>query len=256
MTAPPEICGARAIDIVFPGATNHHGTLFAGIGLSHMDRVAYIAAARHARADVVTASCERIDFAAPASLGDIVELTGRVARVGRRSLAVEVDMIAEHPLTGRRRQCTRGVFNMVSLTDPPVVAPMSAPPAQPEDDGVVLRMEELVSAGESAAGGMLQGSNALKSMGKAAFVAATRRARAAVVMASSQRIDFDAPVRAGEVAMLAARVAHVGRTSLQVSVDLVAESLENGHRRPCGQGQFVMVAVGPDHRPIPIGPAH
>ena len=75
----------RLIDIVFPGDTNHHGTLFGGVGLAHMDKVAFIAAARHARVDFVTASCERIDFVAPARLGDIVELTGRVVRAGRRS---------------------------------------------------------------------------------------------------------------------------------------------------------------------------
>ncbi|MGO4386789.1 acyl-CoA thioesterase [Microvirga sp. 2YAF29] len=66
------------IDIVFPGDTNHHGTLFGGIGLAHMDKVAFIAASRHAHVDFVTASCERIDFEAPAHMGEIVELTGRI----------------------------------------------------------------------------------------------------------------------------------------------------------------------------------
>lgn len=105
----------RLVDIVFPGGTNHHRTLFGGIGLAHMDRVAFITAARHAPVDFVTASCERIDFEAPAHLGDIVELTGKIARVGRRSLAVEVVMTAEAPLSGERRRCGRGTFNMVAV---------------------------------------------------------------------------------------------------------------------------------------------
>jgi acyl-CoA hydrolase len=104
----------RLVDIVFPGDTNHHGTLFGGVGLAHMDKVAYIAAARHARVDFVTASCERINFDAPAQLGDIVELTGIVARVGRRSLSVELEFIAEAPLSGERRRCGHAVFNLVT----------------------------------------------------------------------------------------------------------------------------------------------
>ena len=64
----------RLIDIVFPTDVNHHGTLFGGVALSHMDKVAFIAASRHGRAAFVTAACERIDFAAPARQGEMVEL--------------------------------------------------------------------------------------------------------------------------------------------------------------------------------------
>ena len=53
MSAPAT---TRLVDIVFPGDTNHHGTLFGGVGLSQMDKVAFITAARHAPVDFVTAS--------------------------------------------------------------------------------------------------------------------------------------------------------------------------------------------------------
>ena len=58
---------SRLIDLVFPGETNHHGTLFGGSALSYMDKLAYIIATRHGHCDFVTASCEKIDFAAPAA---------------------------------------------------------------------------------------------------------------------------------------------------------------------------------------------
>ena len=57
------------IDIVFPGATNHHGTLFGGAGFALMDRLAFIAATRHGLVPFVTASCDRIDVKAPATVG-------------------------------------------------------------------------------------------------------------------------------------------------------------------------------------------
>jgi acyl-CoA hydrolase len=71
----------RLIDMVFPEDANHHGTLFGGVGLAHLDKVAFLADSRHARRTVVTAGCERIDFAAPALIGEMVEVTGRVIRV-------------------------------------------------------------------------------------------------------------------------------------------------------------------------------
>src|SRR5262249_53757574 len=92
-------------------------TLFGGVGLAQMDKLAFIAASRHGRVDFVTASCEHIDFRAPAYLGEIIELSGRVSRIGRRSLSVEVDLMAESLLSGERRHCSRGIFNMVAMVD-------------------------------------------------------------------------------------------------------------------------------------------
>lgn len=99
---------ATLIDIVFPGDTNHHGTLFGGAGLALMDRTAFIVATRHGRVPFVTASCDRVDFHAPAHIGHIVSCSGRPIRVGRRSMVVEVDMIAEDLTAGTRDLCARG----------------------------------------------------------------------------------------------------------------------------------------------------
>ncbi|WGF89542.1 acyl-CoA thioesterase [Marinivivus vitaminiproducens] len=245
----------RLIDIVFPGDTNHHGTLFGGIGLADMDKVAFIAASRHGHCDFVTASCDRIDFEAPARLGEIVELTARVVRVGRRSLGVETDLVAEHVLTGERRRCTRGVFTMVAIGEPyasgGALPPLDAETVEhADDDG--LRMVEMVFPDQTSHYGSLYGGNALAAMGKAAFVAATRRSRKAVVMASSQRVDFMSQVRTGEVIELCARVDRVGRSSMTIAVELHAENLLTGERRLAGHGCFVMVALGENERPVAI----
>jgi acyl-CoA hydrolase len=101
--------------MIFPGDTNHHGTLFGGVALAHMDKVAFLAASRHGRAPFVTASCERIDFAAPALKGELIEATGRIVRVGNSSCDVEVDLVAEALLSGERRLCTRGLFTLVAV---------------------------------------------------------------------------------------------------------------------------------------------
>jgi acyl-CoA hydrolase len=90
-------------------------------------------------------------------------------------------------------------------------------------------------------------------MGKAAFLAATRHARAVMVMAASDRIDFVAPIRAGEMVELQATVRMTGRSSVRVGVELWAETLLTGDRRRAASAEFTMVSVDRDGRPRAIG---
>ena len=240
------------IDMVFPGDANHHGTLFGGVGLAHLDKIAFLAAARHARRPTVTAGCERIDFAAPARIGEMVEATGRVVRGGRTSMGVEVELWAEAPVSGERRLCTRGVFNMVAPRE--TKADDLPPPAavtEAEDDGR-LRTVEMVFPTWTNHYGTLYGGDALKLMGKAAFICATRRARAVMVMAASNRIDFTSPIRQGDMVELASRATRLGRSSVTIEVELWAEALLTGERRRSAAAEFVMVAVDPAGRTTPI----
>lgn len=244
----------RLIDMVFPGDANHHGTLFGGVGLAHLDKVAFLAASRHARRSIVTAGCERIDFAAPARIGEMVEATGRVVRVGRSSLGVEVELHAEALLTGERRLCTRGLFHMVAPRGDGAEGDLAPAPLAPEPEGDGwLRTVEMVFPGTTNHYGTLFGGDALKLMGKAAFVTATRRARAVVVMAATHRIDFKAPIDGGDMIELASRVKMTGRSSLAVEVELWAEGLLSGTRRRSAVAEFIMVCVDDAGRPRPMG---
>jgi acyl-CoA hydrolase len=116
------------------------------------------------------------------------------------------------------------------------------------------RFVEMVFPEQANHYGTLFGGNALNLMGKAAFVAATRRARCAVVMATSDKVQFHEPVRVGELVELTARVERVGRSSMTVAVDVIAETLVTGHRRLAMCGSFEMVAVDDAGRPIPVSP--
>lgn len=245
----------RLIDMIFPGDTNHHGTLFGGVALAHMDKVAFLAASRHGRAPFVTASSERIDFAAPARLGELIEATGTVVRVGTSSLDVEIDLVAEALISGERRLCTRGRFTLAAVKGRDTrlpLPPLGSGPAEPADGA--LRMADMVFPPQTNHYGTLFGGEALRMLGKAAFIAATRHARAVMVMAASDRVDFTSPIREGEMTELAARVKMTGRSSVLVQVDLVAENLLTGDRRHAAAAEFTMVAVDKDGRPKPVTP--
>jgi acyl-CoA hydrolase len=239
----------QLIDMVFPGDTNHHGTLFGGVALAHMDKVAFLAASRHGRVPFVTAASDRIDFAAPAHRGDMVEVSGRVVRVGNRSLDVEVELVAEQPLSGERRLCTKGRFTLVAQNDGQTRGPLLS--LGREDDtfgGGPLRLVDIVFPGQANHYGTLYGGDALKMMGKAAFITSTRHARATMVMAASESIDFTSPVHEGEMVELVAQVRKVGRSSVRVEVQLWAESLLTGARRHAATALFTMVAVDREGR--------
>lgn len=238
------------IDIVFPGDTNHHDTLFGGTALSHMDKVAFVAATRFGRRSFVTASCERIDFAAPAARGNIIDFTAKVVSTGNTSLVVEVDMYAEDLLTGDRVLCTTGKFNMVSPDkSAPSLANVGPPTATKAESDILCHRVEMIFADQTNHYGTLFGGNALAMMGKTAFITATRHTRKVVVMAACQRTDFIAAANEGEIIDLTGRVKYVGTTSVVCEIAMYAEDLYSGERRLCANSDFVMVATGPDGKP-------
>lgn len=118
------------VEMVFPDQANHYGTLFGGNALSLMGKAAFVAATRRARRPVVMASAEKTEFHVPVRVGEIVELTARVTRVGRSSMTVVVEMIAEALLSGERRLAVRGAFEMVAVdaAGRPVAVPAAPVP--------------------------------------------------------------------------------------------------------------------------------
>jgi acyl-CoA hydrolase len=124
---PPE---TRIVEMVFPNQANHYGTLFGGDALRLMDMAAFVAASRHARKPVVTASSERIDFQVPVRQGQLAEVVGRVSRAGRRPMTVEVELSAEDLLTGARELCTKGSFVLVAVDENGRPVPIQGSAAQ------------------------------------------------------------------------------------------------------------------------------
>lgn len=114
-TRPHSLAKATVAEIVFPGQANHRQVLHGGPAMSWMAKAGFVAATRQTRQPMVMAASERLDFSAPAYVGEVVEADARVLSIGRRSVQVEVQMWAEAPETGQRRQCTTGKLVYVAL---------------------------------------------------------------------------------------------------------------------------------------------
>ena len=107
----------RVTKAVFPPTTNHHNTLFGGTALAWMDEVSFIAATRFCRLPLVTVSSDRIDFKHAIPAGSIVELIGRVVKVGTTSLKVEVEVFVESMSSDARERAISGVFSFVAIDE-------------------------------------------------------------------------------------------------------------------------------------------
>jgi acyl-CoA hydrolase len=105
----------RLVELIFPHQTNHIGTLFGGNALALMDKAAFLSATRYARRSMVTVASDRVEFKVPVRAGQMVELVARVARVGRTSVTVSVEMYAEELLSRDRVLATHGSFVFVAI---------------------------------------------------------------------------------------------------------------------------------------------
>ncbi|MDH7798715.1 MULTISPECIES: acyl-CoA thioesterase [unclassified Beijerinckia] len=124
----------RFVEMIFPEQANHYGTLFGGHALSLMGKAAFIAATRRARCAVVMATSDKIEFHEPVRVGELVELTATVERVGRSSMTVVVDVIAEALVTGRRCLAVRGSFEMVAVDAAGRPTAITPDPFSPQED--------------------------------------------------------------------------------------------------------------------------
>lgn len=110
-----HFASATVAEIVFPGHANHRSLLHGGPAMAWMAKAGFVAATRQVRRTVVMAASEKLDFKAPAHVGEVVEVLARVTRVGNRSVQVQTEMWAESPTTGARRQCTTSQLVFVAI---------------------------------------------------------------------------------------------------------------------------------------------
>ena len=101
--------------LMMPQDANNLGHVFGGVVLSMMDKTAAIAALRHCRTSVVTASIDRVDFREPIHLGDLLVMKASVNFVGRTSMEVGVRVEAEDLLTGNRRHTNSCYLTFVAV---------------------------------------------------------------------------------------------------------------------------------------------
>jgi acyl-CoA hydrolase len=126
-------------ELMMPQDANNLGHVFGGVILSMMDKVSAIAAFRHCRSSVVTASIDRVDFREPIHLGDLVVMKASVNFAGRTSMEVGVRVEAEELLTGHRRHTNSCYLTFVAVDRNG--RPIEVPDLKPETPEEIRRYD-------------------------------------------------------------------------------------------------------------------
>jgi acyl-CoA thioesterase YciA len=98
-----------------PGDINANGHIFGGWVLSQMDIAAGIVASRRAKGPVATVAIEAMKFIAPIHLRDVISVYAHVERIGRTSMGVRIEVIAQRDLGTTEVKVTEGLFTFVAL---------------------------------------------------------------------------------------------------------------------------------------------
>ncbi len=127
-------------EFTLPTDANAFGNVLGGKVMHLVDLAAAMAAMRHARRPVVTASVDSLHFLHPVRIGELVLLRSSVNRVFHTSLEVGVRVETENLLTGEHRHTCSAYLTFVALDEQGKAVPV--PSVIPETDAEIRRYRE------------------------------------------------------------------------------------------------------------------
>jgi uncharacterized protein (TIGR00369 family) len=123
------------------------------------------------------------------------------------------------------------------------------------DDNRSLTMTEIMTPDMANYGGHVHGGTILKLIDKVAYACAARYSGHYCVTLSVDQVLFKQPIEVGELVHFQASVIHVGRTSMEIGVRLIAENITQRTLRLTNTCYVTMVAMDEaTHKPTPVKP--
>ena len=136
MPQEKTVCESRVemAQVMLPVDANLAGNVHGGSIMKLIDTAAGIAALRHCRTNVVTASMDRLDFHEPVFVGELVILRASINYIGETSMEVGVRVEAENLITGEVRHTNSAYLTMVAMgkNRRPIKVPKIMPKTQDE----------------------------------------------------------------------------------------------------------------------------
>src|SRR3954467_2308681 len=127
-------------ELALPTDANGLGNVLGGKVMHLVDLAAAMAAMRHARRPVVTASVDSLHFLHPVRIGQLIVLRSSVNRVFRSSMEVGVQVETENLLTGETLHTCSAYLTFVALDEKGKA--VAVPPVIPETEDEKRRYEQ------------------------------------------------------------------------------------------------------------------
>jgi acyl-CoA hydrolase len=277
------------IQWVFPEHAGAPGQIHGGRMMEWITEAGSMAAARVARGPVALGAMDDIDFLHPVKVGEIAILRAQVEYVGRSSLEVGVRVRAENVLTGSRAVTLNSHLVFVSVDEDLRPRPVAlkieprdrtetalleaarhrreqrlarlartraADPAPDPDEDARWRFESVrpVLPDDVLFGNTMFAGRMLMALDEAGGILCMRYCRGFVMTACLDAMVFYSPIYAHEVVTFKAGLNHVGTSSLEVGVKVLAEKPWTGEVRQACTAYLTFVHLGADLRPQPCRP--
>jgi len=278
------------IQWVFPEHAGAPGQIHGGRMMQWIAQAGTMAAARVAHGTVVLGAMDDIDFLHPVKVGQIAILKAQVEYVGTSSLEVGVRVWGEDVATGERTVTLNSHLVFVSVDDdakPRAVGgriePRDAAEAAVVEAARLRREQRLARIADRARrasdlddgdeeiswrfesarsvlpedalfGNMMFPGKMLMELDEAGGILSMRYCKGFVMTACHDAMDFYTPIWSHEVVTFKAGLNHVGSSSLEIGVKVLAEKPWTGEVRHACTAYLTYVHLGPDLRPRPCRP--
>jgi acyl-CoA hydrolase len=116
---PKTISSSRTqlAQVMMPEHANTHGNVHGGWIMKLVDEAGALASTRHAGHRTVTVTMDQMVFRYPIHIGDLVLLNAEVTFAGRTSMEVDVNVVAENPITGVKISTNNAYLVYVAIDD-------------------------------------------------------------------------------------------------------------------------------------------
>ena len=283
---------SELIQWVFPEHAGAPGQIHGGRMMQWISQAGTMAAARVARGTVVLGAMDDIDFLHPVRVGQIAILRAQVEYIGTSSLEVGVRVWGEDVATGERSVTLNSHLVFVSVDDDAAKPRPVGARIEPRDAAEAGLLEaartrreqrrarfadraarvsdlDVDGAGElswrfesarsvlpedALFGSMMFPGKMLMELDEAGGILSMRYCKGFVMTACLDAMDFYAPIWSHEVVTFKAGLNHVGTSSLEVGVKVLAEKPWTGELRHACTAYLTYVHLGPDLRPRPCPP--
>lgn len=116
----------------------------------------------------------------------------------------------------------------------------------------MVEMTELVLPNDTNLLGNLLGGKLMHLVDIAGAMAAQRHSNRIVATAAIDSVEFKHPVKAGEIIILKAKLTWVGRTSMEVAVEVFSENFLTNERKFTNKAYLTFVAVDSQSKPVEV----
>ena len=101
--------------IPMPCDTNFYGDVFGGWVISQMDLAGVSLCSKLSYGRYVTISIDKMIFKKPIKVGDIVEIYGKINKIGNTSIMINLEVHTTNMETGEKQKVTEGIFKYVKI---------------------------------------------------------------------------------------------------------------------------------------------